>query len=96
VPNEMWLSYLPLQVAAGDLDYDLAIATDGQTSPSLVDAGLAAPGDRPTSEDLFSARAPDDASPRSRWLLAGVVAVVLGGFGVLAMALTARERRAGS
>ena len=40
VPDSMWLSYLRLDVRAGDLDYDLAIADEPGREPSLVDAGI--------------------------------------------------------
>jgi hypothetical protein len=40
VPATMWLSYLTLDVRAGDLDYDLAIADEPGREPSLVDAGI--------------------------------------------------------
>jgi hypothetical protein len=40
VPQEMWLSYLQLDVDAGDLDYDLAVSVDAGDEPSLVDAGI--------------------------------------------------------
>ena len=45
VPGEMWLSYLQLDSAAGDLDYDLAISTTEGRSPSATDAGIDLPGD---------------------------------------------------
>jgi hypothetical protein len=43
VPKELWLSYLRLDAAAGDLDYDLAVSTSPHRPPSLVDAGLRTP-----------------------------------------------------
>jgi hypothetical protein len=46
VPDQMWLSYLQVGVAAGDLDYDLAIGADGDTLPTLPDAGISAPAAR--------------------------------------------------
>jgi hypothetical protein len=46
VPDEMWLSYLQVDAAAGDLDYDLAIAPTSATLPALTDAGIAAPAAR--------------------------------------------------
>ena len=39
MPRSMWLSYLQLDVKAGDLDYDLAV-TNGDGEPSLTDAGI--------------------------------------------------------
>jgi hypothetical protein len=43
VPDEMWLTYMRLGVAAGDLDYDLAVSADPQTFPSIVDTGVEIP-----------------------------------------------------
>jgi hypothetical protein len=40
VPDEMWLTHLELAAEAGELDYDLAIATEPGTSPTLADAGV--------------------------------------------------------
>ncbi|MGH9117388.1 MAG: DUF2330 domain-containing protein [Acidimicrobiales bacterium] len=91
IPSSMWLTHLPLAAPAGELDYDLAISTHAGTPPSVVDAGIAAPGDAPGLADLRQARSLD--RPSSIWLAGGVVALVLGGFGVLAIAVTRRERR---
>lgn len=41
VPPEMWLSHLELDVAAGALDYDLAVSTEAGRPPALEAAGLA-------------------------------------------------------
>jgi hypothetical protein len=43
VPDAMWLTHLPLDSAARDLDYDLAIATGPRALPRLLDAGISAP-----------------------------------------------------
>ncbi len=40
VPDSMWLSYLPLDVKAENLDYDLAVAAGPDREPSLSDAGI--------------------------------------------------------
>jgi hypothetical protein len=40
VPDTMWLSYLQLDAAAGDLDYDLAVSADPAGEPSITDAGV--------------------------------------------------------
>ena len=40
VPNEMWLSYLQLDAAAADVDYDLAVSVDPADEPSITDAGV--------------------------------------------------------
>jgi hypothetical protein len=39
MPEDMWLTYLTLDEAAGDLDYDLSAGT-ADRRPSLRDAGL--------------------------------------------------------
>jgi hypothetical protein len=54
VPEQMWLSYLQLDAAAGDLDYDLAVAAAPGREPSIADAGVgpaAAVPVRPASSD---------------------------------------------
>ncbi len=43
VPSEMWLSYLQLDAAAKDLDYDLAVSADGGQRPAFADTGVPAP-----------------------------------------------------
>lgn len=40
VPEEMWFTHLPLAADAGDLDYDLAVSTDDEEAPAVVDAGI--------------------------------------------------------
>ena len=40
VPDEMWLSYLQVDVTAAALDYDLAAAVGPDAEPALVDAGI--------------------------------------------------------
>jgi hypothetical protein len=40
LPRRMWLSYLPLDVRAAELTYDLAISTDPEAHPSLDDVGI--------------------------------------------------------
>jgi hypothetical protein len=42
VPQEMWFTHLPLEVDAGELDYDLAVSTDDDEAPAVVDAGIPA------------------------------------------------------
>jgi hypothetical protein len=41
VPEQMWLSYLQLDAAAGALDFDLAVAVGAGAEPRLSDAGIA-------------------------------------------------------
>jgi hypothetical protein len=91
----MWLTYLPLDASAAELDYDLAVATEPGGSPSLIDAGLVAPGEDAGREDVLAARRVDDAvgAAAAPWVAAGVIAVVLGGFGIAAITITSRERR---
>jgi Uncharacterized protein conserved in bacteria (DUF2330) len=91
MPSDMWLTHLPLAVEASALDYDLAVSTHVGTAPSVVDAGLAQPGERPGLSDLGDVRR--SGRPGSVWLAGGLVAVVLAGFGVLAIAVTRREGR---
>lgn len=43
VPEQLWLTYLQLELPAGELDYDLAVSTDPSESPTLADAGVDAP-----------------------------------------------------
>jgi hypothetical protein len=43
VPREAWLTHLGVDVAAGDLDYDLAVATAPGRQPSPVAAGVLPP-----------------------------------------------------
>ncbi|HEU4868607.1 MAG TPA: DUF2330 domain-containing protein [Actinomycetota bacterium] len=65
IPEDgMWLSYLRVDSAAGDLTYDLAVDVEGE-APSTVDAGLAR---------VDSPPAVDDSLPIG--LLAGVALVV--------------------
>lgn len=40
VPGEMWFTHLPLAATAGELDYDLAVSTDDDAAPAVVDAGI--------------------------------------------------------
>lgn len=73
IPKDgMWLSYLRVDSAAGDLTYDLAVDVQGQ-APSTVDAGLA----------RFDAPAPPASDDLPFGILAGV-AVLVAGIGVTA------------
>jgi hypothetical protein len=42
VPKKMWFTYLHLNVAAGQLDYDLAVSTRPDAVPALADTGVTA------------------------------------------------------
>ena len=83
VPDAMWLSYLELDAAAGDLDYDLAVSADPAREPSITDAGVG-----PAS--AVPVRAAAAGTPL--WPLAAGLA---GGMAVLAV-LTVLPRRTGS
>jgi hypothetical protein len=50
VPNDMWLSYLRVNTPAKNLDYDLAVSTDG-TRPSARMVGIGVPGGPHAPED---------------------------------------------
>ncbi|HYI62916.1 MAG TPA: DUF2330 domain-containing protein [Acidimicrobiales bacterium] len=85
VPEDMWFTHLPLQVEAGDLDYDLAVSTDDAVAPAVADAGISARTAVPVTGD-------DGATP---WwpiavgaLAAGAVAAGLG----VVRAMTATPR----
>jgi len=79
VPSEMWLSYLQLDAAATDLDYDLAVSVGPSDDPSITDAGVG-----PAS--AIPVRPP---APGTPWwpFAAGVAAATLA-----LVALTARAR----
>ena len=73
IPEDgMWLSYLRVDSAAGDLTYDLAVDVEGE-APSTVDAGLA----------RIDAPAPPVDGGLPVGVLAGV-AVIVAGLGVTA------------
>jgi hypothetical protein len=51
VPNKMWFTYLKLNVAAAQLDYDLAVSTNPTAVPALADTGVTAAQARPVVVD---------------------------------------------
>jgi hypothetical protein len=55
VPEDLWLTYLQVDAAAGDLDYDLAISVDPEVRPSRTDTGVARPSPSPTGRSSGSA-----------------------------------------
>jgi hypothetical protein len=80
VPDELWFTYLRLSAEAGELTYDLAVASRPGSRPALADAGVSAPAARP----------PSSAAGPARWPLpVGVVAVALA-----AVAVVVGRRRA--
>jgi hypothetical protein len=58
VPEDMWLTHMPLQTSAGELDYDLSIATHDGALPSVTDTGVEAPEARPIVNSKGSSRIP--------------------------------------
>jgi hypothetical protein len=49
VPEEMWFTYLQVDAAAGDLDYDLAVSAAAGERPSRADTGVPDPEVRPVT-----------------------------------------------
>jgi hypothetical protein len=80
VPDKMWLTYLPLDVAAGQLDYDLAISTHDGAVPRLEDTGV----DAAEAQRIL----PD--AGRAVWPI--TIAVLLGG-GTFAVVIFGSRRR---
>jgi hypothetical protein len=83
VPEDMWFTHLPLRAAAGDLDFDLAVAAGPSALPRLTDAGIEEPD--------AVVPAPLGAGGVALWPLA----VGLGAAGVAFVTLAARRRRPG-
>lgn len=69
VPDDMWLTYMPLNAEAGDLDYDLAISTTPDREPSLVAAGISSLDDVVIPDGDFGE------TDRDRWPIAAGVLV---------------------
>lgn len=69
LPDDMWLTYLPLEADAAELDYDLAVSVDADVAPTLADAGVGS---------VRAAVPIGDAGDSLRWwpLAAGGVATV--------------------
>lgn len=68
VPGDMWLTYMPLEAEAQELDYDLAVSTDDDAAPKVDDAGIA-------TRDAVPIDRPDDGLPW--WPVAAGVVVAL-------------------
>lgn len=81
LPDQMWLTYLPLETPAGALDYDLAISTDPSQAPTLADVGVDAPD---------AALAVTSSNARPWWPLAAGL-----GAGTAVLALVLRRRGGG-
>lgn len=80
VPDDMWFTYLPLEVSAGELDYDLAVSTDDDVAPAVADAGI-------TPREAVAVTPADDSGLPWWPVAAGAVAAltVLGGIVVVRM-----------
>jgi hypothetical protein len=86
VPPDAWLTHLALDVPAGDLDYDLAIATEPGTQPSPRAAGVVPPDGIPVPRTVAGTDVP--------WLPGAVgigLAALVGG-----LAVAGRRRAAGA
>jgi hypothetical protein len=81
VPRDMWLSYLRLDTAARNVDYDLAVSTHTGVPPSTRMVGVGLRGG-PPPDPIPSAS--NDGSPL--WDLGGVTAGLLAVLTVLAVA----------
>lgn len=81
VPQSMWFTYLSLDAAAADLDYDLAMATQPGSVPDIADTGVNASEARTIT-------------PPSDWDFMPLVIAGLVGVGVFAIfTIGARRRR---
>jgi hypothetical protein len=78
VPEEMWLTYLRLQVNARNLTYDLAVDTSDARSPS--------------EEDAYGAQE-EDSAPEGASRQLGWVALPFAGLGALRAVRSRRRRR---
>jgi hypothetical protein len=85
VPDEMWFTYMRLNVPAGRLDYDLAVSADPDRVPQLADTGVEAAEARPvTSGD-----------GRPWWPIPAALAAGAATFGAVAWATRRRPEAAG-
>ena len=82
VPDEMWLSYLRVNTAAKNLDYDLAVSTHTGVPPSARMVGIGLPG----------GPAPVPSSAFPVWQVSALVGGLLAG--LTALAVRARRRSA--
>jgi len=71
VPDEMWFTHMPLDVRAGELDYDLAVSADLDEAPKVADAGI------PTRDAVPIRSTDDGGGPIAWWPVAvGLLAAV--------------------
>jgi hypothetical protein len=80
VPESMWFTYLSLDAVAADLDYDLAMATQPGSVPSIADTGVSATEARTIT-------------PPNDWDIMPLVAAGLVGIGVFAIFTIGGRRR---
>jgi hypothetical protein len=86
IPQQMWFTYLRLDVPAGSLDYDLAISDQANAVPRLIDTGISAAAARPVA-------APDRGWARWPLALAAIAGALT--FGSVGVANSVRRRRNG-
>ncbi len=82
VPQHAWLTYLRVEVAAANLNYDLAIDAGGHRDPSIVDTGVVTLAE--THRLRTIGPAPRTAARESQW-----PAAIAGGSTVLGLVLLA-------
>jgi len=81
VPDDLWLTYLQLDVPAADLTYDLAISTDASKPPRIADAGI----------DVAAARPVASAAESDGWVWPLVVGVSVAVLALAALAAIGRR-----
>jgi hypothetical protein len=81
VPDQMWLSYLRVNTAARNLDYDLAVSTHTGVLPSARMVGIGLPGGPAPSSS---------SSGLPVWQVSAIVGALLAG--VTALGVRARRR----
>ena len=79
VPQSMWLSYLKIDAAPGQLTYDLAVDATGADKPSARAAGLDL--GQPVPPEVVTTD--DGSTPVLPWALAGAAVLALAAGGVL-------------
>ncbi len=85
IPRQAWLTYLKVDVPAGDLTYDLAIDTSTRHDPSVVDTGIT------TFKQIAALHPVTAPDPGWGWAAALLVACVL--LVVIALGTVAIARR---
>ena len=67
VPESMWLSFLRVDAAPGELTYDLAVDVSGAGKPSRLAAGLEGRRRSPAASGSSRATRPTPSRPARRW-----------------------------